>query len=129
MNRVRCQFRRGENGPLLRAHRYGLGLIPRERKGDRKLRGDLDGELAGSAAALPRGGLHLRTRRFGFELHCPGRLIRPQAASQPTASQTAAIATVSAPGVAESPRGSAMLRSIQPRDALAVSPYHKALFL
>jgi hypothetical protein len=45
------------------------------------------------------------------------------------ASQMAAIATVSAPGVAESPRGSAMLRSIQPRDALAVSPYHKALFL
>jgi Ornithine cyclodeaminase/mu-crystallin family len=44
MNRVRCQFRRGENGPLLRAHRYGLGLIPRERKGNRKLRGDLDGE-------------------------------------------------------------------------------------
>src|SRR5205807_1236151 len=37
MNRVRCQFRRGENGPLVRAHRYGLGLIPRERKGYRKL--------------------------------------------------------------------------------------------
>jgi hypothetical protein len=73
VNRVWCQLRRGENRALLRAYRHGFGLIPRERKGCRKLWSDLDRELAGCVAGLPRGGLHLGTRRFGFEPHRRGR--------------------------------------------------------